>query len=376
MPVPDERLRVAFLAGSLARGGAEKQMIYMVKALTEAGANVRVYHFHQGEAYEATVKRLGIRLEFAGGSFPVRLAVLAKQMAAFRPAVIQAAQTYTNLYAVGLGRLLRAVHVGAVRTSVHGTQAVYGRLTRWLLRSPDALVVNSERARADLVADLGCDPGRVFLLLNAIDLGEYPKPHRQDRGVRVTFAFVGRLVGLKRADIFLRALAAARRKNPGIRGVVAGSGPERSGLDRLAAEVGLSQGGLTFCGEHHDVPGLLAHADALVFCSEDVEGTPNVILEAMAASLPVITTQAGEAATLVREGVTGFVVPPGDVAAVTARMLQLAGNTAMRESMGSAGRRWIEEYCSHSGLAGRLLDIYRAAATAKGDQRLLRILPN
>ena len=95
----------------------------------------------------------------------------------------------------------------------------------------------------------------------------------------------------------------------------------------------------------------------LVHCSED-EGLPNVVLEAMAARLPVITTPAGDAKIMVEDGHNGYVVPFDDITAMAERLVQLARKPSLKQAMGHVGRQQVERQYSYDRLADRLLSIY------------------
>jgi glycosyltransferase involved in cell wall biosynthesis len=176
---------------------------------------------------------------------------------------------------------------------------------------------------------------------------------------------VGRLKPFKRVDVFLRALARARSEEPSISGLIAGDGPEEQALRSHAERLGLSPNGVRFLGHRHDVAGVLSMGDVFVLASES-EGMPNVVLEAMAARLPVITTRAGDAADVVESAGAGQVVPFGDVDRVAREMVRLARDASARRALGTAGRAYVERHHSTALLADRLLEIYtRLAAGLK-----------
>ena len=217
------------------------------------------------------------------------------------------------------------------------------------------------------------------MLPNAIDLSEYPIRAPRTEAVaaagRVHLAtFVGRLIASKRLDLFLRALAATREAAVPLRGLVIGDGPELAPGRTLAAELGLAPEDCAFLGQRPDLPELLADADMLVLCSED-EGLPNVVLEAMAAGLPVVSTPAGDAETIVQSEVNGFIVPFGNVSSLAAAMARLASSPRLRVAMGAAGRDLVRRRFSLDDLPARLFAIYRAVAKREGDAGLLALLP-
>jgi hypothetical protein len=371
-----QQLRIAVVAGTLGRGGTERQMWYAIRALLAAGAEVRVCSLTQGEYYDGEFRKLGIQPWWVGHfSSPVlRLAQMAGKLHAFRPHVIQSMHSFTNLYSVLAGRTLGAISIGALRCELQLSSKDNGRWTKWLLQTPDALIVNSHKVRNQLIAVNCVLSERVYYMPNSIDFDVYRQSavgNRQRLGPNAIF--IGRLVAGKRLDRFLRALSIARRQEPLLHGTVVGDGPELIPMRALASEVGLEPEHLTFLGVRDDLPNLLAQADMMVFCS-DSEGAPNVILEAMAAGLPVVTTPAGDADLIVNHGVTGYVVAFDDVNAMAQRMLALARSPELCRSFGQAGRHVVEREFSADKLAQRFVSIYRDIAGQKQNRRARRLL--
>lgn len=359
--------RVALVAGTLAPGGAEKQLVYAARALVREGLVVGVFSLTRGEFHEEALKRERLEIRWVGrrSSPPARLLALGRLLLRFRPDVIQSTHSFANLYAAILGRVLGTASVGALRSGLAHSEASNGAWTRWQLSSPDALIVNSAGALDEVRRRRWVSPERVFYVPNVIDCGQAdaaaPAPEAP------AAVFVGRLVAVKRVDRFLRALAIARREVPRLEGWIVGDGPERGRLERLTAQLGLAAPRVWFAGQRDDVPALIARAQMLVLCSED-EGCPNAVLEAMAARRPVLATPVGDAARLVREGETGFLAEGED--AMARRMVQLARSEGLRRKMGEAARDFVDREHGCDGLAGRLLSVYRAIARLREDRRL------
>jgi glycosyltransferase involved in cell wall biosynthesis len=198
---------------------------------------------------------------------------------------------------------------------------------------------------------------RIFLVSNAIELSDFDNLPIKNDNNEIVAIFLGRLIPIKRLDIFLRALALVRKSHPSFKGIVVGDGPERDSGERLALELNLGPSAVSFLGKQSDARVLLSQADMLVLCSRD-EGFPNVLLEAMAARLPVVTTPAGDAKFVVDNGVSGYVVPFDDVEEMAGKMYILAKSPELRCRMGEAGRRRVEELYSFDCFARNLLSIY------------------
>ena len=166
---------------------------------------------------------------------------------------------------------------------------------------------------------------------------------------------VSRLEPEKRVDLFVRAVAAARRSEPRVRGFVAGGGRERARVEALAA----ADPGVELLGERADVPALLAGADAFALTSE-AEALPISILEAMALARPVLAPDLGGSSDAVVDGETGLLVPPGDAAAIERALLELARDPERARRMGEAGPRAPARALRRRGDGGRLPELARA----------------
>jgi glycosyltransferase involved in cell wall biosynthesis len=372
-------LRVALVAGALSRGGAEKQFVYMAQSLAALGVNVQVYSVARGEPYEEKLHAAGIPVHWFGrfGNPALRIVALTKLLRPFRPHVIQSGHTFTNLYAAVVGRWLNAMSLGAQRSDWVDTRKSNGLWTYPLMKAPSAVIANSENALREFTNRRILKPESVRVLPNAIDFGDYIAT-QTDAGVSAdahepAAIFVARLIARKRLDRFLRSLALAARQVPALRGIIVGDGPERKPMQQLALDLGLSSQ-VEFLGECDAVPTLLRKARFLVL-SSDWEGTPNVILEAMAAALPVITTPVGDAAKIVADGVTGYVVDFDDSQGMAERMVQLARSPELCRQLGEAGRERVRQHHGLDDLGHRLLAIYGDIARQQENDQLLQLLP-
>jgi glycosyltransferase involved in cell wall biosynthesis len=378
--LPVQRLRVAFVAGTLARGGAEKQLFYMMRTLVGVGVDVRVCSLGHGEFFETELQRIGISPIWIGHhAHPVlRTVALLRALANFRPHIVQAAHFYTNLYVAAGALPHRALGLGAIRSDTYHEAAANGGWGRWLLHLPSALLANSQAAKqgAEL---LGVRPERVYVVGNVIDLPELDRSAADYNGPtrasdRIVVASVARHARVKRLERFLMAVARARVAVPEVFGLLIGTGPEHEALRRMAQELGLDPHGVAFLGMRDDVPGLLRAADLLLMTSDE-EGFPNAILEAMAARLPVITTPAGDAGLVVQDNVTGYVVPFDDIEQTAERIVRLARSPELRRSFGQAGRLRVERCYSYDQLPAALLGTYRSIAIARGQEGVLKLIP-
>ena len=163
---------------------------------------------------------------------------------------------------------------------------------------------------------------------------------------RPYFVSVGRLHPEKGLDVFVEAAAAISSSCADMGFLIVGGRDETvpgylEKLKQLAAGSGLD-GRLEFFGYRREVTALLNGAVAYVNATTVTEGFGRVILEAMQLGVPVIATDCGGPRELVVDGETGFLVPPGDAAALAAKMKVLLEDPSLAKRMGEAGRRRAE----------------------------------
>ncbi len=216
---------------------------------------------------------------------------------------------------------------------------------RLLLERRDRVVGVGESLRRALVVNEGIPGHRVGVIYNGIDLAPYATPAADCASLRRQLGLanedfvviqVARLVPIKDHATALRCFRQVAAQVPRARFLVVGEGPEDAAVRASAEECGL-QHRVLMLGLRSDVPRLLAAADVFLLSSIN-EGIPLTVIEAMAAGLPVVATDVGGVAEVVRDGETGLLAPAGDDAALAGHVLRLAADPATRDHMGRAGR--------------------------------------
>jgi glycosyltransferase involved in cell wall biosynthesis len=354
-------LRISFVAGTLAQGGSERQLFYMVRALARAGAATQVLCLTQGEYWQDKIEQAGVPVQWVGRSRSQarRLVEIVQRVGEFRSSILQSQHFYTNPYVLAAARWLGIPEIGAIRSAtrwaVARKSAFIRRFSMLRLRH---LAANSQQS-IDEAIEMGVSPKRLTLLPNVIDLDQF-SPGGQSAAGPVELLSVGRLGPEKRHDLFLRVVANVRATNPGVTGRIAGSGVLRDALEQQAAGLELLPGGVIFSGSTADMPPLYRQASMLVLTS-DHEGSPNVVLEAMASGLPVVATRVGGVPDLVEHERTGLICPCGDEAAITEAVKRLTSNPQLRLAMGQRARQFAEERHSDKLLPGWLESLYQEA---------------
>src|SRR5262249_14272952 len=166
-------------------------------------------------------------------------------------------------------------------------------------------------------------PRKAFVVRNGLDLAQFQKvPVSMNGQVRVLG--VGSLLQYKRWDRLLRAALNLKQRGFNCVFEIVVEGPLRESLENQAHDLRLTDR-VKFSGHTNDVPGLLSDSTFLAHTS-DVEGCPNVVMEAMASGRAVVATDSGDIPSLVDEGKTGFVVRRGDDEALVDRIIRVVNN--------------------------------------------------
>jgi colanic acid/amylovoran biosynthesis glycosyltransferase len=155
--------------------------------------------------------------------------------------------------------------------------------------------------------------------------------------------YVGRLADVKGLPILLNSLASLRRSHPDVLLTVVGDGPDRVTLQQTTEQLGLSQN-VRFVGyqSQAEVRDHMQQTDIFVLPSF-AEGVPVSLMEAMAAGVPVVTTRIAGVSELVEDGVSGYLVPPGDAVSLAQCIEVLLNDALLRAQFGAAGRAKVEQ---------------------------------
>lgn len=219
-------------------------------------------------------------------------------------------------------------------------------LFNWLLRRSHPLITITH-ANAMRLARLGVP--NALVVRPGTDPDRFtPVPLATTSGL--TLLTVSRLVPRKGIDAVLTALPVLRRRFPHLRYRIVGEGPERSKLEAIANDLGISQC-VEFLGKvpDHDLPELYRSAHIFVMPTREektrtsIEGFGIVYLEASASGLPIVATDSGGVREAVLDGQTGILVPAGDQEALTRALEQMLEDQDLRARLGRTGRQWVEQ---------------------------------
>ncbi len=344
-------MRVAQVMGSAALGGAEAFYERLVPALAASGEEVLAV-VRRDPGRLARLRAAGVAPVALGFGGPLDLLTrprLAAALRGFRPAVVMSWMNRATRYA------------GAVRRR-GAPWALVGRLGGYYdlkyYRDCDHLAANTRALRAWIIGQ-GWPAARVHHLPNfATDLAGAAPAALPAAPDAPRLLALGRLHRNKGFDVLLRALALL----PAAHLSLAGEGPERAALERLAGELGVA-GRVAFLGWRQDAGALLAAADVLV-CSSRHETLGNVVLEGWAAGRPVVAAAAEGPSELIADGETGLLVPKEAPEPLAAAIAGLLADPARRAALAAAGRAAFLREHAEAPVLARWRDVLRAVAPA------------
>jgi glycosyltransferase involved in cell wall biosynthesis len=362
---------VLFVSDSLEVGGAERALTALGGALTERGHHVTVA-CSIGGALAVDAERSGIDVVVLGGR--------------------RVKRCIDTAFAVALGRLVNRQHFDVAHAHMYAS-AVAAAVAVDETPLPLVLHEHSESAWRDgqsrAMAAAAYDRSVAVVAVSAaiarrlVDIDRVP-PHKihvlpnalPPRRQRLASATVpigqGPLVGAvarlepeKGIEVFVRGAAKLRSMVPSCRFVVIGDGSQRAALQQLAAQLDVP---IAFLGFRSDGPALVETLDVLVVPSFS-EGTPLVILEAMAGRVPVVATAVGGIPDQVRSGHEALLVPPGDPGALAAACSRLLHDPQLAGRLTAAAHRRMP---SHSALVDSIerlhADVTSTAASLAADR--------
>lgn len=273
---------------------------------------------------------------------------------------------YTNLTVIPAARFARVpVVIGSQRQLGDLLTPRQFRAQAAAFRWCDAVLCNS-RAAADRLAEEGISPDKLFVIGNALPAEAFaPAPAALPSGPgSLRVGMVARMnARYKNHSGFLRIARRIHQRMPDVEFLLAGDGPLRGEFESEAQTLGIADR-MVFLGDRRDIPAVMAALDVAVLTS-DSESLSNVILEAMAAGLPVVAYRVGGNTELVNEE-RGKLVSGGDEEGFAAAVEGLLSAPSMRAQLGHNARKFAEDNFGLASVCARYEDCYRTLLDKKG----------
>jgi glycosyltransferase involved in cell wall biosynthesis len=355
-------LRIVQLVEHLELGGLECMAVDLAIAQQRAGHQVFVYCLHQAGPLAGRLEAAGIPVvafHKAPGFSPGAVLAMARRLRSDRADVVHGHNPGVHHYAALAARFAGVPVSINTRHSAATSQGVpyQERYFRWVEPLTGHVAFVCDYVRRQLEPELRYPAAKCSVILNGIPLeGFLARPASPgSRLPRVRFGTIGRLVPAKAHSILIDAFALACRSVPAAELSIFGYGSLDSELAGQIAHLGL-EGRVRLEGRTGDSPGALANLDVFVLSSVS-EGLPLVILEAMAAGLPILSTSVGGVPEVLPKE-SAWLCPPGDAQALAAAMLQAIECGDLRER-GEASRRVATASYGLEHMARRYQELYR-----------------
>jgi len=268
--------------------------------------------------------------------------------------------------------------------SLHGSDMffaqrhkIFGALARWVFARAEAVTACSPELRADAIR-LGASP-QTRLLPYGVDTNLF-KPSNHVEETRIALGWealdliistLGRMVPKKGFAVLLHAMPLVVQQCPRARLVLAGDGPLRDELGCLAQQLGIAQR-ISFAGRlaWDRVPDFIGVSDVFVLPSlrdefGNVDGLPNVLLEALSTGTPVIASAISGVELAIEHGQNGILTPPGDPTALAEAMVALLKDEPLRRMLGQRARLEMETRFTWKGYAQQTLELMEQAVASQ-----------
>ncbi len=379
-------IRVLHVHGGAIHCGASEHILNLARALEGSPVEIRLAVLKDGavrrKAEDLGLPVLLVQRKFRGD--PTVVLRLARLMRRERIDIVHTHTLNSNFY----GRLAAILaRTPAIVTTVHTElpkviaddypSKLIQRLILWfngfMNRYAERLITVSETMRKFLL-EWGVRGDKITVIYNGIDTNairrekflilEVNKRLEFSGNCDIIVGNAGRLVPVKNFEMFIRAARLLIDRGCAATFVIIGDGPNRQQLEELTKSIGLEKK-LHFLGWRNDFTRALSSADICVVTSR-TETTSLVALQAMALGRPVIATNVASLPEVVVDGETGFLVPLDDDSALADAIGRLVESPEMRERLGVAGRRRVEERFDAKRMARETLEVYRQVLSTRG----------
>lgn len=367
-------IRLLWLIDSLNVGGAESLIVPFVRRLDRSAYDISICCLTTigGNAIEPLLRNEGVPI------YNLRARNL-RDISAFRRLVrlvreqkidlVHAHLTYAATWAALLSRVTGVPSVASLHVappSAKGREASRDRLMRFVLkRWSSAVIAVSDALRNDYLRGGGLKPEKTIAVHNGIELDRFRRDRDEcRRRISTELAIpegapVAVTVSVLRPGKGIEVLLDAVKLVPDAYFVIVGDGPMRAEWTSIAERNGVADR-VKWAGYRSDVESILAGFDLLVHPSL-ADAFPTVLLEAMAAGLPVVATTVGGIPEIVEPDVTGRLVPPSDPVALAQALTELLHNAGLRQRMSQAAQQRATERFSTEAWIKRLDKVYEGA---------------
>ena len=349
------RLKVIYVIDHLGMGGAQRQLTELVRLISKESFDIEVISLSkEKQDYVAVLEEAGIPvtlIDHHGKWSWTTLRAVCQKFREAKPEIV-----HTWLFTADLYGQLAAFRTGvshvisAMRNTIDDMPWHCRLVYKMLSRKTSCITINAEVARFGLVEKLGISSEKIRTIYNGIDLAKFLLPNRNGhykeewklpKDAKVV-AMVARMSRQKDYATFLEAAKKVTKQFPNTYFVLVGDGPLRPQIERKIQELNLGVQ-TRVLGACKDAWEIIQHVDVCALATH-YEGCSNIIMEAMAASRPIVATDVGGNRELIVHGQTGLLVPPKDSNALASAIQEFLRDAQKAKIMGEAARNRTEKH--------------------------------
>lgn len=362
----DKPLAILHTESSLGWGGQERRILVEALSLRQRGHRLLFACDPRGELFRRVrLQRFPVTPVTFGGSHNLGAWFTLRRLVAAESPDILNTHSSLDSWVGSLAWRSHSIRPLLVRTRHLSTRVKANWPTRWLYRTPDAIITTGQITKELLVERLGVPVTRIFSIPTGVDLTEFA-PQEKSRELLAQLkippdAFIFGSVAVLRSwkghlylvEAFQKLLADGGRAFL----LLVGEGPYRVVIEEKIAQLGL-QNWVRLAGFRDQVAPWFALMDVVVLASYANEGVPQSLLQAMAMTRPVVGTTVGGIPEVIIDGETGLLVPPRNPQALAQALDKLQGNPNYRLELGLRGRDLVEERFSLDQMAAEIETVY------------------
>jgi glycosyltransferase involved in cell wall biosynthesis len=362
---------VLYISGQLGFGGAENQLLQLLLRLDKNKFMPIVCNLTGGGGIEEKIigNGIGVVRVMKKRHYTLKpFIALAQLIKTSSCKIVHTIGSSANLWAAPVAKALgvpvvlysdHQAHFAAVRQASWRSS-----LIGWVSRFDDLVIAHCKNNESGLRAIDGVPPAKTRVIYNGVDVSQFrngrPSPdlHRELGIPHNTplACMIARFSPQKAYDEFIEAAHLVIKEGCACHFLCIGDGPLLSSIQKMVSDLDLKNR-VTFLGSRKDVPDILRKCYVAVLASH-YEGLPITILEAMAAGLPVVTSDVGGCKEAVIHDETGFLIPPGDFRGMARAMERLLVNKELARSMGQSGRQRVGKYFDISVNCQQVQELY------------------
>lgn len=348
-----EKKKILFVIGQLGIGGGERQLYFLLKGLSKTQYHPEVISMNPGKEdyWEKPISDLGIKIHFVPRNKLIifRIFNLFRLIYFIRPDILISWTLHLNFFVSYIGKLCGVSKtIGSIRNDLFNPMKKDRSLHRFFgTKGSDIFIANSTKGKQDMVEKLGINSQRIIVIFNTILLPSEKEvinrtSYRKSLGFTeddFVLVNIGRLESSKNQLLLLKALVLLTKLKPNIHLVLIGKGPLLNYYQKFCKENDIEDR-VRFLGQVPNAINCLPSFDLM--CHTGLaEGMPNVLLEAHACKLPIVTTRVNGAEDIVIHGTTGYIVEYNDVDAIVKFIKDLYEDKDKRIRFGRIGNERV-----------------------------------